>query len=85
MAQFTREGAKIQEVYVRRVLPGGQQKYLRLPFNLIEYDDASGVYVEPIPTTGLVPWTFGDVNTAATDGDFLILDKQPFDGITEIR
>jgi hypothetical protein len=85
MAQFTRSGAKIQEVYIRRVLPGGQEKYLRAPYNLVEYDDASGQYVEPIPTTGLVPLTYGDVNDASTDGEFLILDSHPFSGVTEIR
>ena len=91
MATFSNENAVRQAPYVRRVLPGGKEKYQRLPFDLVKYDDGSGTYVEPIPQLGLgalapnFMYTWNDVNTAATEADFLIVDAPPFSGVTEIR
>jgi hypothetical protein len=85
VADFTREKATILEVYRRRVLASGEEKYIRLPFNLVTYDDASGQYIQPIsifPTTGL---TYYDVNNDDTEAERLIVDTIPFDGVTEIR
>jgi len=85
MAEFSREKAQILEVYRRRVYPGGAEKYIRLPFDLVTHDDSSGQYIQPtsiFPTTGL---TYYDVNNDATNVDRLVVDTIPFDGITEIR
>ena len=84
MADFTREKATILEVYRRRVLPGGTE-YIRLPFNLVSYDDASGQYIEPIPIMQSQPYTYYDQNNDDTAGKQLIVDTLPFDGVTEIR
>lgn len=84
MAEFTREKAKILEVYQRQMTASGKDKYIRLPFNLITYDDASGQYIEPV---SLHPpgFTWYDKYTDATDPDWLITDVVPFQGVTEIR
>ena len=86
MATFSRENAKIQEVYIRRVFPGPREKYERQPYNLVEYDDNSGSYFEPLSEVGQSARCWGDVNTTATIPDELILDSgAPWSGVTEIR
>jgi hypothetical protein len=86
MADFSREKAKIQEVYFRRVFAGGREKYERQPYNLVEYDDNSGPYFEPLSELGHSARCWGDVNTTATIPDELILDSgEPWAGVTEIR
>lgn len=86
MAEFSREKAKIQEVYFRRVFAGGVEKYERQPYNLVTYDDNSGTYIEPLSEVGLSARTWGDVNTTATIPERLILDSgEPWSGVTEIR
>lgn len=91
MATFLNENAVRQAVFVRRPLAGGKEKYQRLPFDLVKYDDNSGTYVEPVPQMGIgamsekFTFTWSDVNTAATEPDFLIVDAPPFNGVTEIR
>lgn len=80
MATFAKNAALIQEVYIRRVLAGGVQKYLRLPFNLVRYDDGGGVYIEPLPylgNSGLAN-TFAELNPPSSDGEFLIVDRPPY-------
>ena len=84
MADFTREKATILEVYRRRSLPSGDE-YVRLPFNLVTYDDASGQYIEPVPTVQTQPYTWLDQNTDDCAAKRLIVDTIPFDGVTEIR
>ena len=83
MAVYNREDAKIQEVYVRRVLPNGDNNYRRLAFNLITYDDGT-TYIEPVPTVNH-DQTWEGMNSVATDAEFLILDAPPFSGVTEIH
>ena len=91
MATFldTAIGSHRQAVYVRRPLAGGKEKYERLPFDYVKYDDGSGYYVEPVPMLGLASATTGntwyDIHTAATEPDLLISDRPPFNGVTEIR
>lgn len=86
MATFSREKAKIQEVYFRRLFAGGIEKYERQPYNLVEYDDNSGCYFEPLSELGHSARCWGDVNTTATIPDELILDTgAPWQGVTEIR
>ena len=86
MAEFSREKAKIQEVYFRRLFAGGVEKYERQPYNLVEYDDNSGSYFEPLSEFGLSARCWGDVNTTATIPGELILDSgAPWQGVTEIR
>ncbi len=86
MADFSREKAKIQEVYFRRVFAGGIEKYERQPYSLVEYDDNSGSYFEPLSEIGLSARTWNDVNTTATIPGRLILDTgAPWQGVTEIR
>jgi len=86
MAEFSREKAKIQTVFIRRVFAGGVEKYERQPYNLVEYDDNSGSYIEPMSEIGLSGRTWGDVHTTATIPSFLILDSgEPWAGVTEIR
>ena len=88
MATFAREKAKIQAVYYRRAgMAGNADKYLRQPFNLVTYDDASGQYIEPVSTlSGMYGWTWEDVNYAAVDEEELIIDTPlSFTGVTEIR
>jgi hypothetical protein len=86
MAEFSREKAKIQEVYIRRMFPGPKEKYERQPYNLVEYDDNSGTYFEPLSEVGLSARTWNDVHTTATIPDELILDSgAPWSGVTEIK
>ena len=82
-ATFDRTKAKIQEIYTRREFAGGGQKYIRLPYNLITHDDGQD-YIEPVATVNL-DQTWEAFNSLATDGEFLILDRAPWAGITEIR
>ena len=84
MADFTRQKATILAVYRRRPLPGGDE-YVRQPFNLVSYDDASGQYVEPIPLVGGLAQTYYDQNDDDTASKQLVVDTIPFDGVTEIR
>lgn len=83
MANFDRNTALIQEVYVRRELPSGAQQYRRLAFNLITYEDGA-TYVEPVSTVNL-DQTWEGLYNVDNDGEFLILDAPPFSGVTEIR
>jgi hypothetical protein len=86
MAEFTLEKAKVQNVYYLRRVGPDKIKYERQPFNLVTYDDGSGVYVEPISYNGLSPYTWSDVNTLANASEILILDTPvAFTGVTEIR
>jgi hypothetical protein len=86
MAEFSREKAKIQEVYIRRLFPGPVEKYERQPYNLVTYDDNSGSYFEPVSELGISARTWGDVYTTASIPDELILDSgAPWSGVTEIR
>jgi hypothetical protein len=83
MAEFSREAAVIEAVYIRRPLPNGQDEYMRRPYNLITYDDGQ-LYVEPLSTIA-GPFTYGDVNSPATASIFRIADSEPFAGVTEVR
>ena len=86
MAEFTREKAKIQAVYYLRRVGPDKVKYERQPFNIVQYDDTSGSYIEPLSEVGQSARTWGDVNTLATAEEFLILDTPlSFTGVTEIR
>ena len=85
MAEFRRETAKIQHVYYRRRVGPDKVKYERQPFNLIQYDDNSGTYIEPISYHGMSNMTWQDVNTLANAAELLILDTPvAFTGITEL-
>lgn len=84
MAEFTREAAKIEEVYVRRQLPNGDSEYMRRPYNLVTYDNGEQ-YVEPINLGVPAPLTFGDWTSPATATTFAISDLDPLAGVTEIR
>jgi hypothetical protein len=83
MATFNRNDATIQEVYVRRALPNGDNNYRRLAFNLIRYDNGE-TYVEPIAAVNF-DQTWEGMHSVETDGEFLILDAPPFSGVTEIH
>ena len=82
---FDRAKANILEVYRRRELVGGKDKYIRLPFDLITHDNGEQ-YIEPVPfqRTDLAK-TWYDTNSDATNVSRLVVDTIPFDGITEIR
>ena len=82
-ATFARESAKIEEVYLRRPVAGGGQKYIRLPFNLVTHDDGN-LYIEPV-SSSQGNFTWSDINTDATDAEFRIEDVAPAQGVTEIR
>ena len=82
-ATFAKETAVIEEVYVRQVMAGGKEKYIRLPFNLVTYDDGQQ-YIEPVSCNQGI-YTWNDINTPATDGKFRIEDVAPAQGVTEIR
>lgn len=85
MAEFSREKAKTKNIYYRRLLAGGLEKYERQPFNLIEYDDNSGSYLEPVSYHGMSSFTWSDVNTLATAAEIWIIDTNPsWMGVTEI-
>ena len=83
MAEFTRETAVIEEVYLRVPKANGEDRYLARPYNLVTYDDGQQ-YVEPV-SQGLVPDTFAALNPNATASKFLIVDVDPFVGVTEFR
>ena len=86
MATFSPETATVQEIYYLRRVGPDRVKYERQPFNLVQYDDGSGKYIEPISYNGLAPYTWSDVNTLANAHEQLILDTPvAFTGITEIR
>ncbi len=82
-ATFDRENAKIEELYQHRVTAGGEHRYLRVPFNLITYDNREQ-YIVPVDySQGAFQWS--DINYTAVDGKFLIVDTVPFAGVFEIR
>lgn len=85
MADFSREKAETLEVYRRKMLANGDNEYVRLPFNLVTYDDGSGQYIEPVPVVMDQPKTWNDQNTDACATTRLVVDTIPFDGVTEIR
>lgn len=87
MAEFSREKAKVQEVYFRRLFAGGLEKYERQPYNLVEFDDNSGMYIEPQSDgLGLSARTWGDVYSPATIPGEIILDSgAPWSSVTEIK
>jgi hypothetical protein len=85
MATYARENAEILEVYRRRVFASGKTKYIKLPWNLVTYDDRDQ-YIEPVSyqiTDAAKTWY--DTNNDDTDADWLVIDVCPFDGVTEIR
>jgi hypothetical protein len=85
MATYARENAEILKVYRRRTFPSGKEKYIKQPWNLVTYDDQQQ-FVEPVSfqvTDAAKTWY--DTNNDNTDGDWLIIDASPFDGVTEIR
>ncbi len=86
MATFSRENAKVQEVfYLRRVGPD-KIKYERQPFNLITVDDGSGQYIEPAPLLAFDDATWADKYRLDLIPEQLILDTPvSFTGVTEIR
>ena len=86
MATFAYENAKLSEVFLRRQLPNGDQKYLRLPFNIVCYDDGSGEYVEPIPALGNggAAQQFTALYTEANDPGQLIVDRPPYNETIQI-
>ena len=86
MADFSREKAKTQAVYYLRRVGPDKVKYERQPFNLVDYDDGTGTYIEPVCDSGLSARTWGDQHTLATAEEILILDTPlGSTGVTEIR
>ena len=86
MATFSRETAKVQEVYYLRRVGPDKIKYERQPFNLITFDDGSGQYIEPAPLLAYSDSTWGDKNRLDLVPEQLILDTPvAFTGVTEIR
>jgi hypothetical protein len=83
MAEYIKELALTEEVYVRVPKPSGDDRYLARPYNLVTYDDGQQ-YVEPV-SVGIVPFTFSEINPNATASKLLIVDLDPFVGVTEIR
>lgn len=83
MATFLRETAIVQEPHLRRLLAGDREKLVRLPFNLVRYDD-NNQYVEPLNySIGSFQWA--DNNPEVTNVSMLVVDVPPFSGVTEIR
>ena len=82
MAEFTRETAKIEEVYQRRLLPNGDSKYIRKSVNVVTYDDG-GTYIEPAPSP-LVPYTAAE-QSAGGGVTQLITDTEPFSEVSLFR
>ncbi len=75
MAEFTRETAKIEEVYQRRLLPNGDSKYIRKPVDIVTYDDG-GTYLQPA-NLALVPFTAAEQN-AGSGVTQIIADAEVF-------
>jgi hypothetical protein len=74
MAEFTREKAKTLEVYQRQLLASGENRYVRLPFNLVTYDDSSGQYIQPVPLILPNGQTFYDMNSDAQTAGSMTVD-----------
>lgn len=85
MATFTRESAVIEEVYIRRLLPGGKEVYIRQPYNLVTYDDQTGDLIEPISTPGLSDMTARDAESADVIKTQRILDRPPYNEVFEMH
>jgi len=83
MAEYTKETALTEEVYVRVPKPSGDDRYLARPYNLVTYDDGQQ-YVEPV-SMGVLTNTFSELNPTSTASKLLIVDLDPFAGVTEIR
>lgn len=86
MATFSREKAIIEQVYLRRIVPGGEY-YEREPYDLVTYDDNSGTYLEPICALGYgaEAKTWNDMKTFGEVARFRILDSPPFNEVQQIR
>lgn len=86
MATFSRETALVQEVYYLRRVGPDRIKYERQPFNLVTYEDASGMYIEPVNCGQNSPFTWSDVNRTDLIPEEIILDVPvSFSGVTEFR
>ena len=83
MATFERSTADIKAVYVRRLLPGGNQTYDRLPYNLVTYDDGTSG-IEGISEPHLSDMTPRDAEGQHDTPEIFITDKPPYRGVNEI-
>ncbi len=83
MAEYIKETALTEEVYVRVPKPSGDDRYAPRPYNLVTYDDGQQ-YVEPV-SVGIPANTFSELNPNAVASRLLIVDLDPFAGVTEIR
>ncbi len=85
MAEFTRETALVEEVYIRVPKKSGDDRYLTRPYNLVTYDDGQQ-YVEPVSVQVVpFPYTYFELTPTSTASKFLIVDVAPYVGVTEIR
>ena len=83
MAEYDRNTATIEAIYIRKPLPNGQDEYIRRPYNLVTYDDGT-LYVEPVSSIA-GPFTYGDANPPATAVQIRVTDLDPYAGVTEVR
>ena len=87
MATYALENAQIEEVLIRRVLPGGNQTYERKPYVLIKYDD-NQTYLEPrnaSPYLSHGVMTHTDAESTGVTANQLIVDTPPYNGIHEFH
>ncbi len=81
---YDRNAARFSELYYRRPLQGGGEKLIKAPYNLIAYED--GVeYVEPEPLVFQDAETWAEQRPESLDGEPVVIDGDPFAGVTEIR
>lgn len=83
---YDRATADFSELYYRRPLQGGGEKLVKAPYNLIRYPDSDATtYIEPEPLVFQDPETFVEQRPESIAGNRVVIDGDPFAGVTEIR
>lgn len=75
----------IEEVYLRRLLPGGKEVYIRQPYNLVTYDDQTGDLIEPVSVPALSEMTARDAESIDVLPTWRILDRPPYPEVFEMH
>lgn len=83
MADYSREKTVTSELYLHRLLSGGQQSYTKLPYNLVRLDDGTE-YIEPVNTLVLSPRTWIEDHPPSASVTPMYIDLPPGSGVTEI-
>lgn len=72
-----------KQVFIRRLLATGDSVYDALPYKMVQYDDGTSG-IEGVCDPHLSNLTHEDAGGPGSKPGFVILDKPPYSGVTEI-